>query len=96
MAAKQDIKPTPGKIVTSRKDNKSTLDFAFGRENYMLMIVGIVVIIFGFILMSGGGSDNPNVFSPDIFSARRITVAPIVINLGFIIEIVAILKKTKE
>lgn len=79
-----------------KKDNKPGNDFAFGRENYMLMIVGIGVIIFGFILMSGGGSSDPNVFNPEIFSARRITVAPIVIILGFIIEIAAILRKTKE
>lgn len=79
-----------------KKDNKSTADFAFGKENYMLMIAGIVVIIFGFILLSGGGSDNPNVFNPEIFSTRRITVAPLVIMLGFIIEIAAVLRKTKE
>ena len=79
-----------------KKDNKSTADFAFGKENYMLMVIGVVVIIFGFILMNGGGSDDPNVFNPEIFSPRRITVAPLVIMLGFIIEIAAILKKTKE
>ncbi len=79
-----------------KKDNKPTVDFAFGKENYILMIAGILVIIFGFILMSGGGSTNPNVFNPDIFSARRITVAPLVVMLGFIIEIAAVLKKTKE
>ena len=79
-----------------KKDNKPAADFAFGKENYMLMILGIVVIMVGFILMSGGGSDDPNVFNPEIFSARRITVAPILVMLGFIIEIAAILKKTKE
>jgi membrane-bound ClpP family serine protease len=79
-----------------KKDNKPVADFAFGRENYMLMIIGMVVIIFGFILMSGGGSKDPNVFNPEIFSARRITVAPIVVMLGFVIEIAAILRKTKE
>lgn len=79
-----------------KKDSKSAPDFAFGRENYMLMVAGIVVIIFGFILMSGGGADDPNHFNPEIFSSRRITVAPILIMLGFIIEIVAILRKTKE
>jgi hypothetical protein len=79
-----------------KKDNKPTADFAFGRENYMLMTLGIVVIIIGFILMSGGGSDDPLKFNPEIFSPRRITVAPIVIILGFIIEIAAVLKKTKE
>ena len=79
-----------------KKDVKPTADFAFGRENYMLMIIGLVVMIIGFVLMSGGGSDDPLKFNPEIFSPRRITVAPIVIMLGFIIEIAAILKKTKE
>jgi len=79
-----------------KKDNKPAVDFAFGKENYVLMILGIVVIIFGFILMSGGGSDDPNIFNPEIFSTRRITIAPIMVMLGFIIEIAAILKKTKE
>ena len=79
-----------------KKDNKPGADFAFGKENYMLMAAGIVVILFGFILMSGGGADDPNHFNPEIFSSRRITVAPIIIMLGFIIELVAILRKTKE
>jgi hypothetical protein len=79
-----------------KKDNKPVADFAFGKENYILMSVGIVIIIFGFILLSGGGADDPNHFNPEIFSPRRITVAPILIMLGFIIEIVAILRKTKE
>ena len=79
-----------------KKDNKPAVDFAFGKENYMLMIIGMVVIIFGLALMSGGGSDDPNVFNPEVFSSRRITVAPILVMLGFIIEVAAILKKTKE
>ena len=82
--------------MTVKKDTKPTADFAFGRENYMLMIIGLVVIVIGFILMSGGGSDDPLKFNPEIFSPRRLTAAPIVIMLGLIIEIVAVLKKTKE
>ena len=79
-----------------KKDTKPTADFAFGRENYILMIAGVVIIIFGFILMSGGGSDDPNHFNPEIFSPVRITVAPLIIMAGFIIEIIAILRKSKE
>lgn len=79
-----------------KKDTKSTDDFAFGRENYIMVIIGVLVILLGFILMSGGESNDPKVFNPDIFSPRRITVAPIVVIAGFIIEIVAILRKTKE
>jgi uncharacterized membrane protein len=82
--------------MTTKKDTKSSADFAFGKENYMLMLLGIAVIVLGFILMAGGGSDDPNIFNPEIFSTRRLTVAPILIMLGFVIEIAAILRKTKE
>ena len=80
----------------AKKEVKVTNDFAFGRENFMWMLIGIGCILLGFILMSGGGSKDPNVFNPDIFSFRRITLAPVVVLIGFIIEIYAILKKTKE
>lgn len=83
-------------MATQKKDNKPSADFAFGRENYMLMIIGIAVIALGYMLMRGGGSTDPNVFNPDIFSFRRVTLAPILIVVGFIIEIAAILRKTKE
>ena len=69
--------------------------FAFGRENYVIMLVGLAVIIVGFMLMSGGKSTDPNVFNEDIFSFRRITLAPIVVLLGYGIEIYAIVKKAK-
>jgi len=77
------------------KEIKST-GFALGRENYKLMAIGFVIIIIGFILMAGGGSDDPNVFSYEIFSFRRITLAPMVLLLGFIFEIYAIMKKPKD
>jgi hypothetical protein len=80
----------------AKKELKPMLDFAFGRENYKWMLIGIGIIFLGFMLMSGGGSKDPNIFNPDIFSFRRITLAPIVVMLGFIVEIYAILKKTKE
>ena len=83
-------------MSTQKKENKPSSDFAFGRENYMLMIIGIAVIALGYMLMRGGGSTDPNVFNPDIFSFRRVTLAPILIIVGFIIEIAAILRKTKE
>ncbi|MFN4123714.1 MAG: DUF3098 domain-containing protein [Flavobacteriales bacterium] len=75
---------------------KTNSGFAFKRINYILMIVGVVMIAIGFALMAGGGSDDPNVFNPEIFSTRRITVAPIVVMLGFIIEAVAIMYKSKS
>lgn len=70
--------------------------FAFGKENYLLMIVGIIVIIIGNLLMIGGGSDDPNVFDPQIFSFSRLTLAPVVILAGFVIEIFAIMRKPKD
>lgn len=70
--------------------------FPLGKENYKLLVIGFAIIVVGFILMIGGGSDDPNVFSEDIFSFRRITLAPIVVLFGFIFEIYAIMKKPKE
>ena len=69
--------------------------FAFGRENYVIMLVGLVFIMVGFMLMSGGKSTDPNVFNDAIFSFRRITLAPIVVLIGYGIEIYAIVKKAK-
>lgn len=70
--------------------------FAFGKENYILMIVGVGLIILGFILMTGGGSKDPNVFNEEMFDFRRLTLAPIMVLIGFGIGIVAIMKKPKD
>ena len=70
--------------------------FAFSKENYRLLIIGIALIFIGFALMVGGGSDDPNVFNPEIFSTRRITVAPLVVLAGFVVILFAIMKKPKE
>lgn len=69
--------------------------FAFTKENYRLLIFGIALIFIGFALMVGGGSEDPNVFNPEMFSTRRITVAPIVVLSGFITILFAIMKKPK-
>jgi len=79
----------------AKKDLKET-GFALGKENYMLMAIGFAVIVLGFILLAGGGSDDPNVFNPDIFSFRRLTIAPIILLIGFLFEIYAIMKKPKS
>lgn len=78
--------------------------FALGKENYKLLIIGFAIIIFGFILMMGGGVEDPNQFypnndptqTPEIFSFRRITLAPIVVLGGFIFQIWAIMKRPKQ
>ena len=68
----------------------------FGKENYMWMLAGILVIILGFILMAGGKSADPKIFDPkEVYSTTRITVAPLLIIIGFILEIVGIMKKPK-
>lgn len=73
-----------------------SIGFALPRENYKFIAIGFAVIVLGFILMIGGGSDDPNVFNEDLFSFRRITLAPIVILLGFALEIWAIMRKPKN
>lgn len=65
--------------------------FIFGKKNYLIMGIGLAVIAIGFILMSGGGSDNPAVFDASIFNFRRIHLAPALVLIGFAIEIYAIL-----
>lgn len=80
----------------AKKDKSSESGFALGKENYKLMAIGFAVIVVGFILMVGGGSDDPNVFNPEIFSFRRITLAPLLLLFGFLFEIYAILKKPKD
>jgi len=72
------------------------LDFALGKENYILLAIGFAIIIFGFLLMIGGKAENPNEFNKDIFSFRRITLAPIIVLFGFVFEIYAIMKKPKD
>ena len=70
-------------------------DFAFGRMNFILLAIGMVVVIIGFILMSGAGSTD-QAYNPDIFSARRSKVAPIVCLLGFVSMIYAVVHKPKD
>jgi hypothetical protein len=84
------------KPKTVKKDTTVQPDFVFEKINYQLMLAGIALIVLGFMLMAGGKSDNPNVFNPEVFSFRRITLAPIVVMSGFILNIYAILKKTKD
>ena len=82
--------------MATKNEKKEKLSFALGRENYKLLAIGFVIIVIGFLLMLGGKTKDPNEFSYDIFSFRRITLAPIVVLAGFIFEIWAIMKKPKE
>jgi hypothetical protein len=72
------------------------LDFAFGKENYILMLIGFAVLFIGYLLLIGGGSNDPEVFNYDLFNTRRMVVAPLVLALGFGIEFYAIMKRPKD
>lgn len=67
----------------------------FGRQNYLILIAGVALVVLGYLLMIGGGSDDPNKFNPAIFDAQRITIAPIVCLLGFVTVIAAIMWRPK-
>jgi hypothetical protein len=79
-----------------KTEQSSNSTFAFGKQNYKLLFIGLALILVGFLLMIGGGSDNPNEFSEDIFNFRRLTLAPIFILAGYVVEIFAIMKKPKD
>ncbi|WP_163517122.1 DUF3098 domain-containing protein [Gelidibacter japonicus] len=74
-----------------KRRESANSNFIFGKRNYKFMLIGLGVIALGFILMSGGGSDDPNVFNPEIFNWRRIRLAPTLVLIGFGIQVYAIL-----
>ena len=84
----------------AKENNKNEGDmqfsFVFTKTNYIIMLVGLVLLALGYLFLCGGGSDDPNVFNAEMFNARRLYVAPILIILGFVAEIVAIMYKGKN
>lgn len=80
----------------AKKETKQVVDFPFGRENYKWMLIGLALIFVGFVCMVGGGSEDPAVWDPAIFSPMRITIAPILVMSGFVVEVYAIIKKSKD
>ena len=78
------------------KEDTKKQEFLFGANYYKILIIGLVVIALGFILMSGGSNENPNVFNEEVFNFRRIRLAPTVVLIGFGITIYSILKKSKS
>ena len=70
-------------------------NFVFEKRNYIWMFIGLAFIALGFVLMSGGGSNDPNVFSDTIFNTQRIRIAPTLVLIGFGIQVYAILLKPK-
>ncbi len=81
--------------MSKKNKTKQTVEkkLLFGKRNYKFMLIGIILITAGFILMSGGGSDNPKVWNEAIFDFRRIRLAPMLILLGMAVEIYAIMTK---
>lgn len=71
-------------------------EFLFRKKNYNFLLLSMAVIALGFILMAGGGSDDPNVFNPEIFNFRRIRLAPTIVLIGFGLAIYAILTPSKK
>ena len=79
-----------------KKNKKSSEDFIFEKKNYQVMVIGIIFIAIGFILMSGGASEDPNVFNAEIYNFRRIRLAPTLVLIGFGIQVYAILLNPKK
>ena len=73
------------------KENDEEGGFALPKKNILYIIAGFAIMVVGYVLMSGGGSDDPNVFNHEMFSFRRITLAPVVILAGMVVEIWAIM-----
>ena len=93
------ITPKAGAAKVALKEEKketSPNTLAFAKENYYIILAGIAVLVIGYLLMVGGGSDDPNVYNPEIFSARRVTVAPITLLIGFVVVLVGIMKSPKK
>jgi hypothetical protein len=97
---KPQPKAKPAPAAASQQKTKvtavSNVSFMFDKENYTIMAVGVVIVIIGFLLMTGAANDNPAVFNKEeIYSFRRISLAPVVVIIGFLIGIYAILKRPK-
>lgn len=77
----------------SGKEKADDAAFAFGRENYILLLISMGLLLIGYFLMAGGKAENPEVFNPEVFSFRRITLAPVIVMAGYAMGIYAIVKK---
>lgn len=80
----------------AKQEEKPNGAFLFGKRNYVIMLIGIIIIALGFILMAGGGSEDPAVFNEEIYSIRRIRIAPTLVLIGLAIEVYAILANPKK
>lgn len=95
--AKVIEKKAPSKETSKYGYTGEKLGFAFGKENYILLFVGLIVLFAGYLLLIGGGSEDPTVFTgEELFNTRRMVIAPLALLAGFIIEIVAIMKRPRK
>ena len=93
MSAKEVIKVKP---TIKTKEAEKKVKLPFGRENYQLMLGSVALLAIGFILMIGGGSEDPNVFSDKMFGFQRLTLSPIILMAGYVLGIFAIIKKPRS
>ena len=84
---------TKKEMVENSDDQKV---MPFGKQNYIIVLIGIALIALGFILMIGGGSTDPDVFNEKMFNFQRLTLAPVLVLAGFVVEIVAIFWRKKS
>lgn len=92
----QHLTSTYNIMAKNESQNEQKQEFLFDKLNYKVLLIGLGVIALGFILMSGGGSNDPKVFNEEIFNFRRIRLAPTVVLIGFVITIYSILKNPKK
>lgn len=88
--------PRKTPIPVEQKSLLDKQDFAFGKQNYKWLLIALGFLVVGFILMIGGGSDDPNVFNYGMFNFQRLTLAPILLMIGYGLGIYAIMKKPKD
>jgi len=82
--------------MSDKINNQEKSAFAFGKVNFRFLLIGLGILVVGYLLLVGGGSEDPNIFNPEIFSFRRITLAPLVIILGYGMIFYSILKKHED
>ncbi len=89
----------PDKKISGLESNKAITDrseYAFDKENYKWLLIGLAFLLVGYLLMIGGGSDDPDVFNYGMFNFQRLTLSPILIMIGYLIGIYSIMKKPKS
>ncbi|MGQ1947414.1 DUF3098 domain-containing protein [Geofilum sp. OHC36d9] len=83
------------KETTKKSTSEKKFEMALGKENYLLLALSFLIVVVGFVLMIGGGSDDPKVFNEAVYGFQRITLAPMVVLFGFLFAIYAIMKKPR-